>query len=534
VTAPPAVPVVIAGGGPAGLACAIELGRRRIDCLVVEPRREVAWQRPRAKTTSIRSMEHFRRWGIADRIREAAPLPVAWSDEAVFCTTLLGQEITRIDDCFGLAAERRDEFAEAGQQIPQPFVEQVLRDAARDLDTVTLRTGSRLTGLTERSDRVELQLTDDGDERSSLSAEYVLGCEGSRSVARAAIGSVYEGSAHDLPNFNVVFRSHGLAERVPHGPAVHYWIVNPDTAGLLGRMDLADTWWAIAIGVSEATGARSPERLVHALVGAPLDVEVLATDPWIAKMLLADRYQSERVALVGDAAHLNPPWGGHGFNTAIGDAANIGWKLAARLDGWGGPALLASYETERRPIARETIAEAEANMRVPPSYFAQPGLTAPGLEGDRARRLVAERIQIKKAGEFRSLGLVLGYTYDGSPIIAAEPELAPAFDPSRYVPSARAGARLPHGWLRDGRSLYDILGDGFTLLRTRSEADPGPFASAAQRRGLPLAVVDVHEPELANRLGAPLVLVRPDQHIAWRGTAEAAEAGSILDLVRGA
>lgn len=379
--------VLIAGGGPAGLACAVELGLRRVACTVIEPRRTVAWDRPRAKTTSVRTMEHFRRWGLAERVREVAPLPVSWSSDAVFCTSLLGREITRIGDCFGMVNGRHAEFAEAGQQIPQPLVEQVLREAIADIDAITLITGSVVERLHEHGGGVEARVCDDTGQARSLRATFALGCDGARSVVREAVGARYQGASHDRPNFSVVFRAPGLAARVPHGRAIHYWIVDDEHPGLIGRMDLEDIWWAIAIGIDELTSSRATQRLLYELVGAEIDAQIISTDPWTAHMLLADRYQTERMLLVGDAAHLNPPWGGHGYNTAIGDAVNVGWKLAATLSGWAGPELLASYEGERRRVAEQTIVDAKANMGVPPSHF-----TSPLLDADGPRRRPGARV----------------------------------------------------------------------------------------------------------------------------------------------
>jgi 2-polyprenyl-6-methoxyphenol hydroxylase-like FAD-dependent oxidoreductase len=520
---PEDTPVLIAGGGPVGLAAAIELGQRGIQCLVLEPRETVSHDRPRAKTTSVRTMEHFRRWGLADRIREVAPLPVAWSQEVVFCTSLLGREIARLHDCLGLSPTRRDEFAESGQQIAQPLVEQVMREALGGLPCVTFATSWSLSGLEERAEGVVVHASDQEGSTREVRAAYVLGCEGSTSPTRTAIGVRYIGHSDLRPNYNTVFRAPGLADRVPHGPAVHYWVLNAQAPGVLGRMDLADTWWSISMGVDAEAGARDPRGFIRGLIGADVEVEVVSTDPWTARMLLADRYQSERVILVGDAAHLNPPWGGHGFNTGIGDAVNIGWKLAATLQGWGGPALLRSYEAERRPVAEATIELATRNMRVLSTE-----LTAVVDDADAIRRA--------KESEFHSLGLVLGYTYGDSPIVVSDGTPAPHYDPLVYKPSTYPGARLPHTWLPDGRSLYDTLGPDLTLLRLSRTADTGSFVSAGHSRGLLVTVVDLSDLLLAENYAADLLLVRPDQHVAWRsahGSFTEPQAQTVLERVVG-
>ncbi|WP_326633811.1 FAD-dependent monooxygenase [Nonomuraea fuscirosea] len=482
---PDSVPVLVAGGGPVGLATAVELAYQGVECLVVEPREQVSWLRPRAKTTSARSMELLRRWGLAETLRARAPLAVSWSDQAVFVDSLLGREITRIGGCFGLDLVGSDLAAESGQQAPQPLVEEVLREAVGD----ALLTGRRVTGLREDADGVTVRIASPDGAEQEVRARYVVGCDGPRSVTRAAIGSRYEGRQDARPNYNIVFRAPGLAERMPHGPAVHYWVLNPEQPGMVGRLDLKETWWCIAQGVREQDA--DPVRLVRNLAGADIEVEILATDPWTARMLLADRYASRRVFLAGDAAHQNPPYGGHGFNTGIGDAVNLGWKLAAVLRGWAPEALLATYERERRPIAADTIETAAANMSTLAPELADPALMGPDEEFERVRPAVAEAVRRTKDREFHSLDLVLGYTYAGSPIVAPG-----------------CGERLPHRWLTPGESLYDRLGPVFSLVGDRGAPGADVLAAEARELGVPLRVVDLP--------GEPLALVRPDQHVAWR------------------
>jgi 2-polyprenyl-6-methoxyphenol hydroxylase-like FAD-dependent oxidoreductase len=479
-------------------------------------------------------MEHFRRWGLAQRIREVAPLKVDWSQDVVFCTTLLGYEVMRFTNCLGLSPERTEEFAEAGQQIAQPLVEEVLREAVSNLKLCHLCLGWSLHTLEQRDDEVQATIINEQGEQRRVRASYVLGCDGSRSAVRAAMGGHYVGTTDQRPNFGMVFRAPGLAQRQPHGPAVHYWVLNPAHPGVLGRMDMKDVWWAIANGVPAEVGQADPYALIRGLVGGDIDAEVLGTDPWTARMLLADRYRNSRVFLVGDAAHLNPPWGGHGFNTGIGDAVNIGWKLAAVLEGWGGERLLASYEEERRPIAERTIREAVANMSVLAPELGNANLDAPGFVGEQARRAAAQVIQATKDREFHSLGLVLGYQYDASSVIVDDGTPA-LLEGQAYVPTARPGARLPHLWLPDGASLYDRQGNGLSLLRLRDDTNVTPFIESAAARRVSLTVIELRGQALEARYGASLLLVRPDQHVAWRGVSiDRPGADAIIDRVRGA
>lgn len=486
--------VLVVGGGPAGLSAVAELGLRGVDCVLLEPRVEVSHRRPRAKTTSVRTMEHFRRWGAADALRAAAPLPVAWSQRVTFCESLSGRRITSFDGVFGLTTQRDERFAETGQQVPQPIVEQVLRDHVARHGTVDLRLGHAATTLEQDEDGVTAVARDDIGGEYEIRARYVLGCDGAGGVTRGQIGANYVGRSDPRPNCNIVFRAPSLDTWL--GPAVQYWVVGADTSGLVGRLDLAGTWWAVIPGIDAEHGAAHASDLIEELVGAHIEHEVLQTDPWTARLLVADRFQRGRVFLVGESAHVNPPWGGHGFNTCVGDAVNIAWKIAAVEQGCAPPDLLASYDVERRGVVEQTVASAEANLR--------------SLANDLPRDEAA--IQRAKREEFHSLGLVLGYTYADSPIVQRTDHSGVPIDVSEYQPTTLPGSRLPHMWLPDGGSLYDRLGTGFALVGPPHQ-HTSDLVRRAAARNIPLTLLTAPDTYPWHR---EFLLVRPDQHIAWR------------------
>jgi hypothetical protein len=273
-------------------------------------------------------------------------------------------------------------------------------------------------------------------------------------------------------------------------------------------------------------------RRVCDAVGRNVDIEILTRDIWAAHRLIADRYRNGRVFLAGDACHLHPPFGGYGMNLGIADAVDLGWKLAATIDGWAGPALLESYEIERRAVHQRTIEEAVANYRVLSGQLIKDSLDDDSEEGARARAEVGAEILRTKTREFMTLGVVLGSRYRESPIIVSDGSTPPQEHSATYAPSAHPGCLAPHTWLPDGSSLYDHFGLGYTLVVLDETADPDTLAQAAKRAGVPLTIVVLSEPGLCDLYGAPLALIRPDQYVAWRGS-RVDDADAIIATLRG-
>jgi len=467
-------------------------------------------------------MELFRRWGFADQIRSRAPIPAAWSSDIVFCTTAAGAEVTRFTGVLGLDLAGDDLVAEPGQQVGQPVVEQALRDALAGRRNVRLLLGWRAVGVDQDRRGVTVRVEDAQGSVSTIRAEYAVGADGAHSTVRAAMGAVFEGGSAGRPNLSIVFRSARLGALI-RDRAVHRWVLNPAAPGVVGPMNLGDIWWAIATGRPDDDRNADPVAIVRAMAGADIDVEVLGTDPWQARSLLAAAYRRGRLLLAGDAAHQNPPWGGHGFNTGVGDAVNLGWKLAAVLRGWAPAELLDTYEAERRPVAADTIRIAAENTRTLATELASPALMGGGEAFAAARAAAAEAVQRTKRIEFHCLGLVLGYGYGSR---AAEQTT----DGSDFHPVAAAGNRLPHHWLAPGDSLYDHFGTGFTVLGADEAA--AALVAAAQRRSVPVSRVSDKLVDTRTRYETDVVLVRPDQHIAWLGSRPSAHgADAVLGAV---
>jgi 2-polyprenyl-6-methoxyphenol hydroxylase-like FAD-dependent oxidoreductase len=529
--------VLIVGGGPVGLALANELGMRGISALLIEQQDRVGSQ-PRAKTTNVRSMEHMRRWGIADRIRESSPLPRGYPTDIYFLTRLFGHQLAHIENAFNGAPARDDRYSEQAQWIPQYVVEAVLKERLAAWPSVRTLFATRLDGFAQSARGVEARAVRLGDNAViTIRAQFLVGADGARSMVRELIGARLEGR-HKLANhYNMVIRIPEFAASPPRQRGIMYWLVNPEAPAVLAPMDKGSTWTfglTLKPGMTEMSDDEAGRRVWQAM-GREISFEVVARDYWSAHRLIANRYRDARVFLAGDACHLHPPFGGYGMNMGIGDAVDLGWKLAATLQGWGGPELLDSYERERRPVHVRVLDESVQNYSVLSQHLVRDDLEHDGEAGAAARRIVGEAIIDSKTREFKSLGVVLGSHYSGSPIIVSDGTEPPGDAVTTYVPSAHPGCLAPHAWIDDRTSLYDRFGQDFTLLKTgmAEETDVERLAAAAADAGVPLRILDLHRADLRDLYQAKLTLIRPDQHIAWRSDDVNFEPAALIDRVRG-
>ena len=478
----------------------------------------------------------MRRWGIANRVREAAPFGQDYPSNVVFATRLFGHPLALFENVSSGVKEENPLFSEPMQWIAQYHIERVLRDEVLRLPSITLLMGCELTGFDQDDDGVTATIQPRDGEAATIRARYMVGADGGRSFVRKQLGFVMEGRSAFMASIGAVFRAPGLSDAHPQGPANMYWVVNQDAPAMIGPMDRGDLWFTIMGTKADDTPdkARVRELLCQA-IGRDWEIEILTLDPWSAHALMANQYQKGRVVLVGDACHLHPPFGGFGMNMGIADAVDVGWKLAAILQGWGGPNLLASYTPERRPMHHKVIEEAVANTGVLTQNLVRGDLDGDDAQSAAIRAELGAEILDKKRREFHTLGVVLGLCYDHSPIIAEEPGERPEWHFAEYAPHAKPGALAPHLWLAPGNSLYDHFGQGFTLLVTApgGEADIAALSEAAKRRAIPLKVIAPNDLRLAPLYEARLALIRPDQYVAWRGDGLDRDADRLLDLVTG-
>ncbi|MES2280801.1 MAG: FAD-dependent monooxygenase [Pseudomonadota bacterium] len=531
--------VLIVGAGPAGQGMAIELGHRGIACLVIEknPRIGVA---PRAKTTNVRTREHFRRWGIAGALRDAAPFGIDYPSNIAFTTRMGGHLLTRFDNALYCAPGRNPLYAEHAQWVPQYTVERVMREHLETLASVGVQLNCELISFTQDDDGVLAVVRDlETGLEHEVEAQYIAGCDGGRSLVRTAIGARMEGTFGMSRNYNIVFHAPGLAEAHPHGKAIMYWQINDDVPSIIGPMDSGDRWFFMPTGLAPDVQVTKDTAadLIRRATGIDLPFEVLSIDEWVAHRVVADRYRDRRAFLAGDACHLHPPYGGFGMNMGVSDAVDLGWKLAAVLQGWGGETLLQSYELERRPVHMHVLQEAATNHSKFSNALFEAGLEEDTPAGAEARQRVGKRINAEKLSEFYTLGTILGDRYGNSPVVQPALGLAPATrDFLNYVPSSAPGGRAPHAWLHDGSSLFDNFGQGMTLLVLPGAANASLEAAArdAARLAVPLKVLQLDNPALPALYNRRLTLIRPDQHIAWAGDVwPAAEDVDVLAMATG-
>jgi 2-polyprenyl-6-methoxyphenol hydroxylase-like FAD-dependent oxidoreductase len=533
----PHVPVLIVGGGPAGLALAADLGWRNIRCMLVE-QGDGTIAHPRASAENARTMEYFRRLGIAEKVKEAGT-PPDFPHTVLYLTSLNGFEIARIDRP-GHGGDAPSPISpERPQRCNQLWLDPILREFAASFSTVAVRLRTRFEAFVEGDDGIVATVTDLATgESQRITADYLVACCGGASSIPKTLGISMGGVPTLEYNLNIFFRVPELWKYHDKGKAsLHFFVDAQGIWRTLVQLDGRELWRLGIRGKHYFDKARTIDAsaIINEAVGRRIPHTVVSSLPWIARDLVADSYGRGHVFLAGDAAHQNTPSGGFGMNTGLGDAADLGWKLAALVEGWGGPRLIKSYEAERRPVAARIVKQATDNFLRDRTRRSHPEIAMDTPAGAEARRAMGKAILRSQKTQYITDGTALGQVYDGSPIICDDGTPPPAASIMDYRPTTRPGARAPHAWLTDGRSMLDLFGRGFTLVRLGGDApDTRTFESAFASRCVPLSVATIDDPKICELYERRLVLVRPDGHVAWRSNSVPPDPFAVVDRVRGA
>jgi 2-polyprenyl-6-methoxyphenol hydroxylase-like FAD-dependent oxidoreductase len=557
-------PVAIVGGGPVGLVLALFLDFYGVKCTIFNTEPKERWH-PKGNGQNARTMEHYRRLGFSDEVRKLG-LPDDHPFDQAYFTRLSSHEIYRFPMPSGAerVAMRRqmpvtDQMPEPMYHVNQMYVERYLLERVRENPNIDVRFGWPVQWFTQDEHGVKVHARQaDGSQSGTWTASYAVACDGGRSFVRKTLGIGYEGDVQKKDAywagqfFSIHMRIPDLYKRfVGHRRAWMYWAVNPDpnTRGVIIALNGDDEFMMLVKPKGGRTDVDKDEiaHWVQKSIGADIPVHVLGYVPWNAgQALVAERYKAGRIMIAGDAAHLFTPTGGFGMNTGIDDSANLAWKLAAVLQGWGGPRLLDTYETERKPIGYRNTGASRKYASLMHDAEVPDDVELEGPLGEAARKAASEMSYVRKNHFVRpeeqdGLGIQLGSRYDGCPVIVPDGEPPADIFPAtydEYTPTGVPGGRAPHLWLDDrrtmGSSLFDHFGKGFTLLRFNgSAADTTKLESIAAARRIPLKVLDVGLPEAFGLYGRTLALIRPDQYIAWRGDHLPPDLDALLATVTG-
>lgn len=546
---PSSCDVLIAGGGPCGLMLANELGRRGISVLLVDEKPGTAFN-PQANATQARTMEHFRRLGFADEIR-ALGLPPDYPTDIAYFTRYAGYELARFRLPAAQEAKRRARESgsswstpELPHRVSQKYVEAVLRHKAEALPGVALRYGCRLKEFTDRGDRITATVEHVADGGiHDVTASYLVGADGARSMVRGRLGIRYGGETGVQRDFMggrmyaIYLRAPDFYAAVEKAPAWMNVTFNPQRRAFMAAVDGRGEFafhTQLRPGEDEAAVSETDARaMFHAACGREIGLEILSRGSWTAgHALVAESFGRGRVLLGGDAVHLFTPTGGLGYNTAIEDAVNLGWKLAAVLQGVATPALLASYEAERRPLALRNTGYARGFADSLGLFLVDPEIESESAVGAAARHKAGKYLEGHARREFNIPGITFGGRYDGSPAILSDGTAPPDDAANVYTPSACPGGRPPHLWLDGDISLFDRFGFGWTLLQLGAgNGFAGEMATAALKLGIDLTQVALESEQARDLYAADYALIRPDHIVAWRG--QGGDATAILRRLLG-
>jgi 2-polyprenyl-6-methoxyphenol hydroxylase-like FAD-dependent oxidoreductase len=539
--------VLVVGAGPVGLTLAMDLARRGVSVLMVEIRKFAEPPNVKCNHVSARSMEHFRRLGVAATLRKAG-LPETYPNDVVFRTSMTGIELTRIpipcrQDRYTASGGPDTDWAtpEPPHRINQIYLEPLLLKHAVAQKGVTLLNRTQVTDFVQDDDGVSVTLLNlETQVSQTVRVKYVTGCDGGSSFVRKKIGAKLEGTEVIQRVQSTHIRAPELAKLLPGKPAWCYYSVNTRRCGTVFAIDGQETWLVhnhLHPDEPEFDSVDRDQSIRHILgVDASFKYEVITKEDWVGRRLLSNRFRDRRVFLAGDAAHLWVPYAGYGMNAGIADATNLAWLLGAVVNEWAHPAMLDAYEAERHPITEQVshFVMNHAQKMIKARRAVPHNIEAMDDEGANARALIGQEAYDLNVQQFCCEGLNFGYFYEKSPIISHEAEPAPAYSMGDFTASTLPGCRAPHFWLDEGASLYDRFGNGYSLLRFDSQVNLEPLLAAAKVANIPLQVIDLHNESnrpMAYQHG--LVLCRTDQHVVWRGNALPSAIPEFVALLRG-
>jgi 2-polyprenyl-6-methoxyphenol hydroxylase-like FAD-dependent oxidoreductase len=512
--------VLVVGAGPVGLTLAVALGQQGVRCTLIE-RKDAPQFLPKMERCNARTMEIYRRMGLAEKVRAAGLRAEVPMD--VFIVRALDQPPLVHHPYPSVAEARRQIDActdgslplEPYQLISQYTLEPLLKAEAEALPSVSVRYACELRSFSQDAHGVTAEVRG-----GRIRAKYMVACDGGGSPVREQLGIALRGEGNLGEFYQALYRCDELFDRIPIGPGPghgrHYHVADEAYTFLI--MQDSTRHWTLHARV-DTDEAMAPQ--FEKTVGVPVNYEMLYVGKWRQNLLLADRYRDGRVFLAGDAVHLVIPTGGLGMNSGVGDATDLAWKLTATLRGWGGPRLLDSYEIERRRVGERVVAASR--------YASQGRRKWRGLWRDPRQLVEVAELEQRKSNEM--IGAELGYRYEGSPLIRDEPG-GPEHPLREYQPTTWPGARLPHVWLEGHHAIQDRIGAGYTLLRLGgTRADTSGLEQSF--RGIPFEALDIPDAAARELYGFDLILLRPDLHVAWRGNRVPADSKSLAATVTG-
>lgn len=530
-------PVLIVGGGPIGLALALDLGWRGMPCTLIE-QGDGSVDHPKIGIIHVRTMEFFRRWGIAERVRKAG-FPDDYELSIAFCISLAGHLLAKEPYPSIGAAPTPEWTPERRQRCPQMWLNPLLQHAAQEQPPVSIRLRHALESFEQHPDHVMARVRDLATgEEVPIRAQYMVACDGATSRIREALGIGMQGKARLSYSVGIMVEIKDLLARIGKEEAERYIFVGPEgTWGNWTVVDGKDLWRFTILGSPERLDLTTLDAAAwvrRALGRDDIPFEIHSVLPWRRAELIADTFGTGRTFLAGDSSHIMSPTGGMGMNTGLGDVVDLGWKLDAVIRGWGGSGLLESYDVERRPVAIRNAAASTHNFKSWQPRESTAAILDDTAEGDALRRRIGAGLRESTRLDWESWGLQVGYRYEGSPIVIADGTKPTPDDYGSYTPTSRPGSRAPHAWLSDGRSTLDLFGRGFVLLcfEGATARDVAALQDAATVRAVPLTIVPVADRKIAGLYERCLVLVRPDGHVAWRGDSVPA-ADTVIDIARG-